>query len=681
MKNLAINPDEVEVIGRKTVKKILLSFGGMLVFSIIIIVGLVAISARSQNQIAEQQSRNLVNSLLKERLNQLVQLNVSNSTWRKVAQFTPNGVDEKWVESKIGRYLYDTFGITDSFVVGRDNQTMFAMKTGKRSGEMADQFIGSDFSILVRRVRETAKHNQSGITFGFTKNDGGYYLTTASRIGGIVSASDTGGRLTKGGILIYSIKLDSNFLRGMERSFGLNELKIVENQSEVFATDVALSSIGNEYIGHLTWKVDLPGDKMLLWVLPASSIAIILYILVMIFIYRQAGNIAVALNSESSQAKKYEAAYLETESRFKAFIDNTPSAIVVKDVNGRYLVANKTWNDWFNPENLNVAGRKAPDFFSEDSAKQFEGDDSLVLTNGENIYEEHQVSLAGGRNFSILAQKFPIKNGAGKIVAIGLLGTDISERKEIEKGLREAKHIAEMANKSKTEFLANMSHELRTPLNAILGFSDILKAEAFGPLGQENYLEYAHDINAAGKHLLDVINEILDVAKIEAGQMVLAEKNLDVRYVLESCQRMVGVRAKDAGVKLKFEIAQNLPPLFADETRIKQILNNLLSNAIKFTDPNGTVTVIASLTNKEEMQLTVKDNGVGIKEEDMKTILSQFGQAQSSYARNHEGTGLGLTLVQLLVEAHEGIFEMESVFGEGTLATVTFPNTRILQAA
>ncbi|MBL4906215.1 MAG: PAS domain-containing protein [Sneathiella sp.] len=681
MTDLGKKPDEVNLIGRKTVRKILMSFGAMLLLSIVIIVGLVALSARSQNQIALQQSRNLVNSLLKERLNQLVQLNISSSYWDQAVDHLAVDLDKDWADNNISNYVHTTFGVTTCFVLDDKSNTIYAMESGIRSEIVARDFYASDFDMLVSRVRKTAVFNGSGITFGFTQNNGVFYLTTAAQLRGNASEIDSEVSAATESILVYSTKIDDAFLAKMAQSFGLDNLRIITNESDALTEKIRLTSISNVDIGYLTWTVALPGNKMLQWVLPVAAAVVTLYALVMIFVYRQAGSVAVALHTETSQAKKFEAAYLETEYRFKAFIDNTPSAIVLKDAEGRFLVANNTWNEWANPKGLDIKGRTALDFFGKDIADEFLDEDRRVIQTGENIHQEHQLTKANGDSLSVLVQKFPIRNGDGKIVAMGMLGTDISERKAIEKGLREAKHTAEMANKSKSEFLANMSHELRTPLNAILGFSDILKAEAFGPLGQKNYLEYAHDINAAGRHLLDVINEILDVAKIEAGQMVLAEKNLDMSFVLDSCHRMVNVRAKDAGVKLKFELAPNLPTLFADETRVKQILNNLLSNAIKFTDPKGTVAVLAKLTEKGQMQIIVKDNGIGIKEAEMKTILSQFGQAQSSYARNHEGTGLGLTLVQLLVDAHDGVFEIESIYGQGTTTTVTFPLTRVLEAA
>jgi len=254
--------------------------------------------------------------------------------------------------------------------------------------------------------------------------------------------------------------------------------------------------------------------------------------------------------------------------------------------------------------------------------------------------------------------------------------TDMNDRIVAELGLRKAKEVAEFANRAKSEFLANMSHELRTPLNAVIGFSEILTTEAFGSLGHENYKEYAADIHSAGGHLLKVINDILDVAKIEAGQMQLYERDVNIKDLVRSSIRMLAVRAMSAEVELLEDVADDLPTVFVDETRVKQILVNLISNAVKFTKAGGRVVVRVDLNNSGGLSLKVVDTGIGISEKDLHHVLSRFGQAQSTYARTNEGTGLGLTLVQLIVDLHGGTFDLQSVVDVGTTCIVEFPAER-----
>jgi signal transduction histidine kinase len=252
------------------------------------------------------------------------------------------------------------------------------------------------------------------------------------------------------------------------------------------------------------------------------------------------------------------------------------------------------------------------------------------------------------------------------------------ERKRAEIQLLAEKEKAVVANRAKTEFLANISHELRTPLNAVIGFSDLLRSEALGPLSHPQYKGYAEVISDSGKHLLAIINDILDIAKIEAGRHDLVEERVSVTDVLGACLRLIKPRAEEGRIAIATDLCGDLTDLRADQRMLKQIVLNLLSNAVKFTLPGGEVRVSTGLASDGRARIAVTDTGIGISDEDLPKVLLPFFQVDGSLSRKYEGTGLGLPLVKSMVELHGGSFELASALAVGTTATVWFPAERVL---
>jgi len=259
------------------------------------------------------------------------------------------------------------------------------------------------------------------------------------------------------------------------------------------------------------------------------------------------------------------------------------------------------------------------------------------------------------------------------------LATIALNRRRTEQHLREATRTAELANRAKSKFLANMSHELRTPLNAIIGFSDIMKNELFGSLGSARYVDYAKDINDSGAHLLNVIDDILDISKIEAGRYPLEETTIEIADVLRWSIEMVHPRTEEKRIAVTLQVADDLPAIYGDLRAMRQIMLNLLSNAAKFTPQNGAIAVTATLDNKC-MIISVSDNGIGIPADKLSAVLEPFAQVDDSFARKHDGTGLGLSITKALVTLHEGGFRLESELGKGTTAILTFPSSRLRPA-
>jgi signal transduction histidine kinase len=269
------------------------------------------------------------------------------------------------------------------------------------------------------------------------------------------------------------------------------------------------------------------------------------------------------------------------------------------------------------------------------------------------------------------------------LAGAALFVSSLRRRERLEAELREAVSAAraaaaqaEEANRAKSEFLANMSHELRTPLNAVIGFSALIDRQIKGPIGHEAYRGYARDISTSGEHLLGIINDILDLSKVEAGKLELHEEQIDLASVFRSAARLVEPKAKEAGLKLGIVAPRTLPLLWADETRLKQIVINLLSNAVKFTPKGGIVSLSAAQVG-DGVAVVVTDSGIGMTPEQIPVALESFRQIESSQSRKFEGTGLGLPLAKRLAELHGGRLEVESAPGHGTKVTVRFPASRI----
>ncbi|MGF1621797.1 MAG: sensor histidine kinase [Rhodomicrobiaceae bacterium] len=243
----------------------------------------------------------------------------------------------------------------------------------------------------------------------------------------------------------------------------------------------------------------------------------------------------------------------------------------------------------------------------------------------------------------------------------------------------EARRRAEAANVAKSKFLANMSHELRTPLNAILGFSEMMRTEVLGPMENPTYKGYSDDIHSSGEHLLNLINQILDLSRIEAGRYELSEEPVVLADVMEDCRRLLSLRAESKGLKIIDDFSEDMPRLWAEKRAVRQICLNLLSNAIKFTPPNGSITLTVGSKRRGEQYLSVKDSGPGIPAAEIPRVMSPFGQGSLASASTEGGSGLGLPIVKGLVDLHGGTFDLKSRQRQGTEVKITFPRNRVMQ--
>jgi PAS domain S-box-containing protein len=289
------------------------------------------------------------------------------------------------------------------------------------------------------------------------------------------------------------------------------------------------------------------------------------------------------------------------------------------------------------------------------------------------------VARLDGSSLCVEISGVPMPTSSGAEVL--LIARDISAHRRTEADLRDAKEQAELANRTRSQFVANMSHELRTPLNAIIGFSEIIADESFGPTGQPLYTEYARDIRDGGRHLLTVINDILDYAKAEDGKMELYEDITDLHVIIGASVRVMIGRAENADVRVRQEIEENLPHVLADAMKLKQVLLNLVSNAVKFTARGGSVTISAGSASDGGLDIAVLDTGIGMTEAEVRVALEPFTQIESDLNRKYEGTGLGLPITNSLVKLHGGRLLIDSTPGVGTRVTVHLPAARIFRQA
>ncbi len=293
---------------------------------------------------------------------------------------------------------------------------------------------------------------------------------------------------------------------------------------------------------------------------------------------------------------------------------------------------------------------------------------------------EYRIEDQDGRTHWVLHRGLALRdeNGWARRMAGSL--SDITRRKQGELVLMEAKNQAESAARAKSDFLAHMSHELRTPLNAIIGFADMMREQVFGPMPDDHYTEYVQNIVKSGEHLLSLINDVLDTAKIEAGKFELDDGVVNLLVLIREVTGLIRPRAERQGIVLRDDLPPFLPNIRGDERRLRQVLLNLLSNAVKFSLPGGLITVEVIVDGPNGLIIRLRDRGVGMNPEDIPRVLETFGQVNNQIARSQEGTGLGLPLSRALIELHGGRLRLDSALGEGTTVTVFLPPDRVIIA-
>jgi len=391
----------------------------------------------------------------------------------------------------------------------------------------------------------------------------------------------------------------------------------------------------------------------------------------------------VSVFSDITARKRAQLRLRHAEAKYRQIFDNVQEGILQVTPEGRILSVNKAGARVFGYASPEVMLREVTNIGRQlylQSTRQRELMD-LLERNGAVQDFRSQMRRRDGGIIWVAKTLRRVVDDRGNTVMIEGMFRDVSSQRRAEEALMQAKDQAEAANRAKSDFLANMSHELRTPLNAILGFSQILSEGMLGPLGNAKYTEYCRDILASGRHLLALINDILDMAKVEAGKMALDEEWLDLEDSIDAALLLVRERAAQGSIHLSKTLPKPPPTVWGDTRRLRQVWINLLTNAVKFTPAEGRVNVNVSVSEDGTIAIAVSDTGIGIAAADIERVLQPFSQVETALSRGHEGTGLGLALTRSLVELHGGRLAIDSEVGIGTTVTVILPADRRRTAA
>jgi signal transduction histidine kinase len=364
-------------------------------------------------------------------------------------------------------------------------------------------------------------------------------------------------------------------------------------------------------------------------------------------------------------------------SRRNAFLQNTldniGEGLSVFDARGRLLACNSRFRELLHlPAGMAVGTSLGQILRHQAERGDFGAVDPAAETSQRLSQFFREVPCVKER-LTLSGRILQIRRAAMPNGAVISIYSDVTEIRAAEQRLLEARSLAENANQSKSEFLANMSHELRTPLNAIIGFTEIISQELFGPVGNEKYLEYIKDVHSSSLHLLSIINDVLDMSKIEAGKLELAKQAVSLEEVIGAVVRIVRERAGSRGIELVLQARPGPIEIWADERAMRQVFLNLLSDAIKFSRDEGEVRIRVMSNAGGDVVVEVEDHGIGMDEDELERALQPFGQAKPAITRNYGGTGLGLPITKGLVEAHGGSLSIASRVGEGTTVRVVLP--------
>jgi signal transduction histidine kinase/sensor domain CHASE-containing protein len=648
----------------------LLCLGGLVIGSLIVI------AARSQDRLLAERAAGLARAVVAERQVELGRTTRDYAWWDDAYVHLTETPDVAWAEANIGPYLHDAFDVNVATVLHPDGRPVLSFMRGAAvPADLPIEFEGGLDRLTAATLQSPL--DQPLAATGLLAIEGQIHLVAVAPItpvdGALNSpAAPPGAR----NLLVLTQALDKDLVAAIGNRFDFDNLRIIDSHGPTDDITVPLTAPDGALLGRLAWAPARPGSAMVRRLIPPVALAFGVMVVLAVWIMRHIDR-ARRDNQRHLRviATKNEELQKLTDLR-QATLDAIGEGIAVFDADRRLVSWNRAYRDLYDYAAPRLkAGMTLLDLLSiirgEDAALVSDGALAAQLaaaTRHDAAPEEH--NLPNGRIVEV--RRNPMPNGG-----IVFSCRDISARKAIERDLILAKENAEVANRAKSEFLANVSHELRTPLNSILGFSEIMTKEMFGPIGSRAYRDYADDIHQSGALLLELITDILDMSKIEAGKFELRKEQIDPAQLATAVLRIIRERAEAAGLAVRLEVADGLPPVWADQRALKQILLNLLSNAVKFTPQGGEIKLRVERAADGTVRFSVRDTGIGIAAADIPRAMAVFGQVDGALNRKYDGTGLGLPLSRALAELHGGRLDLQSELGIGTIVTVELPPERL----
>lgn len=649
--------------------RLLIPFLGLFAFSIITISGLLYLSTRGQDRNAIETSIHLAEAALGTAQRELANITFETAYWDQAVDNLVNDFDLDWASSNLGTYLEENYNVSSSYFIDAQGRAIFGAIDGQPVSVNPFERYSGGLEILIEQTLSGAPGGTPIPASGVLYDGVTAYSATAARLTTYGEVNGVEVDQATDAVIVFLKAIDQGLLSDLANRHLLPNLRFQSMGGPEHDASLPLMTANGEQVGVLVWDPDLPGAKILnqlLW-----GLAVVLFIVIgFAYLFRnRAREVTTALNSTSQQLNQ-QSAILQTT------LDSIDQGIAAFDSEARLIAWNEQCAEFFyNPPNLRVGiTRYELLMYMSEIGAMGPGDpkeiadrrEREIIAAGPNSSDSF--AMMDGREISYT--RFGLADGGQTIVY-----RDVTERLKHERQLNEAKEQAEAGNRAKSEFIAHVSHELRTPLNAVIGFSEMMMQRIFGPLGSDKYDEYANVINSAGRHLLDQINQVLDLSKIDAGKMTFEFEDVKIDETADYVQNLLEPQLQSRSHDLTIDIPEPFPMLHADKTMLTQVMMNLLSNAIKFTPENGQIQLQAELQS-DCIVISVTDNGIGIEEDMVQQVIDPFVQIRSALTRSEQGTGLGLSIVASLVEHHGGQIDLESEVDKGTKVTVTFPASR-----